>query len=133
VAALEMLSNEAGQNAQLKVEFHKSGPEKRLAADVELALYRMVQESLNNTLRHAQATQASIKVEFTVQAINIRINDNGVGFEVPKSPAEFVPNGHFGLVGLYERAQLIGAMLEITSAPGKGTQLSICLPTKTQK
>jgi signal transduction histidine kinase len=133
VAALEMLSNEAGQNTNLKIEFHKSGPEKRLAAEVELALYRMVQESLNNTLRHAQATQASIKLEFTVQAINIRINDNGVGFEVPKSPAEFVPNGHFGLVGLYERAQLIGAMLEITSAPGKGTQLSICLPTKTQK
>ncbi len=133
VAALEMLANEAGQNSQLKVEFHKSGLEKRLAAELELALYRMVQESLNNTLRHAQATQASIQVEFTVQAINIRINDNGMGFEVPKSPAEFVPNGHFGLVGLYERAQLIGAMLEITSAPGKGTQLSICLPTKTQK
>jgi len=132
VAALEMLSNEAGQSSQVKVEFHKSGPEKRLAAEVELALYRMVQESLNNTLRHAQSTQASIQVEFSVQAIIIRINDNGVGFEVPKSPAEFVPNGHFGLVGLYERAQLIGAMLEITSAPGKGTHLSICLPTKTQ-
>jgi signal transduction histidine kinase len=133
VAALEMLSNEAGQNSQLKVEFHKSGPEKRLAAEVELALYRMVQESLNNTLRHAQATQASIKVEFTAQAINLKIQDNGVGFDVPKSPAEFVPKGHFGLVGLYERAQLIGAGLEITSAPGKGTQLSIYLPTKTQK
>jgi len=131
VAALEMLSNEAGQNSQLKVEFHKSGPEKRLAAEVELALYRMVQESLNNIIHHAQATQASIQVEFTVQAINIRINDDGVGFEVPESPAEFVPKGHFGLVGLYERAQLIGTILEITSAPGKGTQLSICLPTKT--
>jgi signal transduction histidine kinase len=131
VAALEMLINEAGQNSHLKVEFHASGDERRLAADVELALYRMVQESLNNTVRHAQATQASVTVEFTAQAINIRINDNGVGFEVPKSPAEFVPNGHFGLVGLYERAQLIDARLEIKSAPDKGTQLSICLPTKT--
>jgi len=131
VAALEMLSNEAGHNSALKFEFHTSGNERRLAADVELALYRMAQESLSNIVRHAHATQASVMVEFSAQAINIRVNDNGVGFEVPKSPAEFVPNGHFGLVGLYERAQLIGAGFEITSAPGKGTHLSIYLPTKT--
>lgn len=131
VAALEMLSNEAGQGSQVKVEFRKSGPEQRLAAEVELALYRMVQESFNNILHHAQATQASIQIEFTAQALHLRVKDNGVGFEVPKSPAEFVPKGHFGLVGLYERAQLIGAGLEITSTPGKGTQLSIYMPTKT--
>ena len=130
VAALEMLANEVGQNSPLKVAFQKSGPEQRLAAEVELALYRMVQESLNNILHHAQATQASIQIEFAAQALHLRVKDNGVGFEVPKSPAEFVPKGHFGLVGLYERAQLIGAGLEITSAPGKGTQLSIYLPIK---
>jgi signal transduction histidine kinase len=112
----------------LKVEFHTSGNERRLEADVELALYRMVQEALSNTVHHAQATQASVKVDFAAQAVNITINDNGVGFEVPKSPTEFVPGGHFGVVGLYERAQLIGAGLEITSAPGKGTQISNCLP-----
>lgn len=131
VAALEMLVNEAGQSSQLKIEFHKSGLEKRLAAEVELALYRMMQESLNNILRHARATQASIQIEFAAQALHLRVKDNGVGFEVPKSPAEFTPKGHFGLVGLYERAQLIGAGLEITSTPGKGTQLSIYMPTKT--
>jgi signal transduction histidine kinase len=132
VAALEMLANEAGQNSPLKVVFQKSGPEQRLAAEIELALYRMVQESLNNILHHAQATQASIQIEFAAQALHLRVKDNGVGFEVPKSPAEFVPKGHFGLVGLYERAQLIGAGLEITSTPGKGTQLSIYMPTKHQ-
>jgi len=130
VAALEMLANEAGQNSPLKVAFQKSGTEQRLAAEVELALYRMVKESLNNILHHAQATQASIQIEFAAQALHLRVKDNGVGFEVPKSPAEFVPKGHFGLVGLYERAQLIGAGLEITSAPGKGTQLSIYLSIK---
>jgi signal transduction histidine kinase len=132
VAALEMLSDEIGQNSSLQVDFQSTGHERRLSADVELALYRMVQEALNNAVRHAQATQASILIEFTAQAINIKVNDNGIGFDVPKSPAEFVPNGHFGLVGLYERAQLIGAKLEITSAPGKGTQLSIYLPTQAQ-
>jgi signal transduction histidine kinase len=131
VAALDMLVNEAGKNSHLKVEFHTSGNERRLETDVEMALYRMVQESLSNTVNHAQATQASVTVEFAAQAVNITINDNGVGFEVPKSPTEFVPVGHFGLVGLYERAQLIGAGLEITSTPGKGTKIFISLPTNT--
>jgi signal transduction histidine kinase len=130
VAALEMLVNEAGQNSSIQVAFQKSGHEQRLAAEVELALYRMVQETLNNTLHHAQATQASVQIEFRVEALHLKVKDNGLGFEVPKSPAEFVPKGHFGLVGLYERAQLIGAGLEITSAPGRGTQVSIYLPIK---
>jgi len=133
VAALEMLSNETGQNSRLRVGFQLTGHEQRLATDEELALYRMVQEALNNAVRHSQATQASVKIEFAVQAVNVQVSDNGVGFEVPKSPTEFAPGGHFGLVGLYERAQLIGAKFEITSIPGKGTKLYICLPTKLQK
>ena len=131
-AALEMLTNEAGQNSAFKTEFRASGNERRLTPDVELALYRMVQESLSNVKRHAHATQASVIVEFSTQAIQIKVNDDGIGFEVPKSPAEFVSGGHFGLVGLYERAQLIDAGLEIKSLPGKGTQLSICLPIKSR-
>jgi signal transduction histidine kinase len=132
VAALGMLANEASQNSQPKIEFHTSGSEIRLAADVELALYRMSQEALNNIVHHARATQASIRVHFSPQAVSINIQDDGIGFEVPKSPAEFVPGGHFGLVGLFERAELIGAGLIITSALGNGTQLSISLPIKTQ-
>jgi signal transduction histidine kinase len=132
VAALEMLSNETGQNSPMRVDFHSTGHEQRLVADMELALYRMVQEALNNAVRHAQANQASVKIEFTTQAVRVLVSDNGVGFEVPKSPTGFAPGGHFGLVGLYERAQLIGAELEIKSIPGKGTQLSIYLPIKTQ-
>jgi len=132
VAALEILTNEAGQNSELKFEFHISGSQKRLAAEVELALYRMVQEALNNIARHAQATQAGVVIEFGDQAIKISVNDNGSGFEVPRIPAEFVASGHFGLAGLYERAQLIGARLEINSSSGGGTHLSISLPIKTE-
>ncbi len=128
VAALEMLASENSQNEHLRVDFHRKGSERRLPADVELALYRMAQEALNNTVRHAQATHASVEIEFKPQAVSLSIGDSGIGFEVPKSPAGFVPGGHFGLVGLYERAQLIGAQLEIMSSPGKGTQLKIHLP-----
>jgi signal transduction histidine kinase len=132
VTALDMLSNEAGQNASLKIEMHISGQERRFPADVELALYRMVQEALNNVIRHAKAKQVAIDLAFTAQALNIQVSDDGVGFDVPKSPAEFAPNGHFGLLGLYERAQLIGAQLDIQSAPHSGTKLSICLSQKAE-
>ncbi len=131
VAALNMLATETGQNAGLKVDFQATGQERRLAADVELALYRMAQEALNNILRHAQANRAALTIEFTPQAVSLLISDNGIGFIVPKSPTEFAPGGHFGLVGLYERAQLIGAGLDIQSTQGNGTTLSIYLTTKT--
>lgn len=130
VAALGMLANETGQHPNLRVEFQQAGIERRLAPEVELALYRMAQEALHNTARHARASLAVLKIEFSAQAVNIRVDDNGVGFDVPKSPSEFAPSGHFGLVGLYERAQLIGAGFVIVSSPGAGTHLSIDLPTK---
>jgi signal transduction histidine kinase len=129
VAALNMLATETEQNANLKVNFQMTGQERRLAADVELALYRMAQEALNNIIHHAQARQAALILEFTAQAVSLRISDNGIGFSVPKSPTEFAPGGHFGLVGMHERAQLIGARLDIQSTSGNGTTLSIYLAT----
>jgi signal transduction histidine kinase len=99
-----------------------------LDSAIELALYRMAQEAFSNISRHAQASQATLKIAFTPQAVTIQVTDNGKGFDVPKSPAEFAPSGHYGLLGLYERAELIGAALEIRSAPGQGTHLNISLP-----
>jgi two-component system sensor histidine kinase DegS len=112
----------------LPVDFGTSGTERRLPAEVELALYRMVQETLNNTVQHGQAKHASVGMEFNPHSTRLKINDDGKGFDVPKTPAEFTPHGHFGLLGLYERAELIGAHLEIRSSPGKGTRLIIDLP-----
>jgi signal transduction histidine kinase len=128
VAALEMLVRETGQSGGLPIDFNSSGTERRLPADIELALYRMAQETLNNAVHHSQAKQASVRMEFNNRTTRLEISDDGKGFEVPKTPAEFTPQGHFGLLGLYERAELIGAHLEISSSPGKGTRLSIDLP-----
>ncbi len=128
VTALEMLVREMGQILNINVEFHHHGMEKRLAPEVELALYRMAQEAFSNISHHAKATQASLNIYFTPSAVTIEIIDNGLGFDVPKTPAEFAPSGHFGLLGLYERAELIGAALAIHSIPGQGTQVNIKLP-----
>ena len=128
VAALDMLARETQDSAAIPVKFQRLGRESRLPPDVELALYRMAQEGLSNIQRHAQATQAMLKIEFAPEQIILTISDNGCGFELPESPAEFAPGGHFGLLGLYERAELIGAKLEIHATPEDGARLVVSLP-----
>ncbi len=127
VTALEMLARETNQNYQLAVDFQKTGLERRIPPNVELSFYRIVQEALNNVVKHSSATHAELKIVFGAMEIKMEVNDNGNGFVVPKSPTEFAPSGHFGLLGMHERADLIGAQLDIESAPGKGTRLTVQL------
>ncbi len=126
--ALEMLARETAQTLGIPVDFRQQGSERRLAAQIEMVLFRMAQEAFRNIERHAQATQASLSIEFTDQVLTIEISDNGIGFEAPRHPSEFAPSGHYGLLGLYERADLIGAALEIQSSPGEGTFLRFRIP-----
>jgi signal transduction histidine kinase len=128
VTALEMLAREMEEASNVKMTFQKQGNEKRLAGVVELALYRMAQEALNNVARHARASHVVLGVNFNHDKIEMQVIDDGVGFEAPSMPADFAPSGHFGLLGMYERADLIGARLNIRSTPGKGTHLTIQLP-----
>jgi signal transduction histidine kinase len=127
VTALEMLTREMSQNLQFPVSFHKDGQERRLSRESELSLYRIAQEALNNVAKHANASQAGVKISFGTTDIKMEITDNGNGFVVPHSPTEFTHAGHFGLLGVHERADLIGAKLEIESALGKGTILTVRL------
>jgi len=127
VTALEMLVRETGQNNSLDIEFQKSGEEQRLSHEVELAYYRIAQEALNNVVRHSQAKRADLRISFGEKQIELEVSDNGIGFDVPISPTDFAPNGHFGLLGIRERADLIGARLEAESALGKGTRLKVVL------
>jgi signal transduction histidine kinase len=127
VPALEMLRRETGQGTGITVDFHHQGIERRLGASVELALYRMAQEAMSNITRHAQAKQASLTINFSSGAVTLQVEDDGVGFNLPNNPSEYAAKGHYGLLGLHERAELIGATLEIRSSPGRGTSLSVTL------
>ncbi len=130
--ALEMLARETSQANHLEVDFRQSGPEHRLPGEVELALYRIAQEALNNVVHHAKAKRAALHIIFDKE-IKLEVTDDGVGFSVPKSPTDFAPSGHFGLLGMRERADLISARLEVQSAQspkgetGGGTRLSVWL------
>ncbi len=125
VTALEMLARETSQNSGIQIEFHKSGEEQRLSHEVELTLYRMAQEALSNVVRHSQARRADVHISFEKQGIELEVSDNGIGFDMPKSPTDFASKGHFGLLGIRERAELIGARLEVESASGNGSRLKV--------
>lgn len=127
VTALEMLSRETNENYALDVYFEKSGEEQRLPHEVELAFYRIAQEALNNVVRHANAQHAFLTIDFGDHEIKLEVRDDGVGFQMPKSPTDFAPSGHFGLLGIRERADLLGGRLEVQSTAGQGTRLSVWL------
>ncbi len=130
VPALEMLARESGQTMGMTVEFHRHGAEKRLDPSVEMALFRMAQEACSNITRHAHAQHASILIDYTAASVTLQVEDDGVGFVLPRDPAEYTASGHYGLLGLHERAELIGATLDIHTLPGKGTHLVVTLPAQ---
>ena len=130
VPALEMLVHEASLGKDSTVEFHKQGNEIRLDASKELALYRIGQEALSNIYRHAHASRASLTISYLPQSVRLQVEDDGVGFEIPGNVSEYTAEGHYGLLGMYERAELIGARLQIRSSPGNGTSLTVTLPVE---
>jgi signal transduction histidine kinase/ligand-binding sensor domain-containing protein len=88
----------------------------------EISLYRIVQESLNNVIKHSDATNASVKIKRSESRVMITIEDNGKGFEVEQLKSK---SGGFGLVGLRERAQLLNGEFSIESKIGKGTTIQV--------
>jgi signal transduction histidine kinase len=99
----------------------------RLASRVEVALYRIVQEALNNVVKHASATSAEIKLSKTGTAVRCSILDNGIGFD-PKARQADPSRGGLGLLGIHERVQALEGELQIESSPGQGTRLEIMIP-----
>jgi two-component system sensor histidine kinase DegS len=108
----------------LPVEYQYFGPRRRLPEAVEVALFRIVQEGLNNIYKHAHASSASVKLEVLPDKVNLVIRDNGRGFNVQKVLKDRNRKG-YGLLGIKERVQLLKGEMEIVSAPGKGTTLMV--------
>ena len=97
---------------------------------IQLMLFRIAQEVLGNLRRHSRASKARIRLEFTASVVRLTIADNGVGFTVPSSLSEIASSGHLGVLGMQERAQLLGGSLTLTSALDKGTTVVAEVPCK---
>jgi two-component system sensor histidine kinase UhpB len=128
VTALNMLTRDSGEAMGIDVEFNQTGTERRLSPDVELAFYRIGQEAFNNIAHHANASHAQLSIAFTADTVTLTVEDDGQGFVVPESPAVMAAVGHFGLLGIQERVELIGAHVAIQSEMGVGTHLTIQYP-----
>lgn len=131
--ALQMLAQETSQSEDLSVTFQSAGRARRLQPEIELALFRIAQAALSNVVRHAAATSATVRLVFEPQDVTLEVRDDGRGFVVPDSPAEMAPRGHFGLLGMHERAELIGATLTLRSEPGEGARLKVTVPQGLQR
>ena len=93
-----------------------------------MQLLRIAQEALTNVRRHALATEVEVRLEKTSQAVELLIKDNGQGFNL--SDLEKSPPGYHGLNIIKERAEGLGGSLNISTAPGEGTELKVSLPTE---
>jgi two-component system, NarL family, sensor kinase len=110
-------------NTGLQIECQFTGANQPLPARLEVGLYRIAQEALENTLRHAQAHKAVLELIISPAAVTLCVVDDGQGFD-----PTHIPPGHFGLVGLKERVRLLGGDLELQSSPGCGTALTVKIP-----
>lgn len=112
----------------LSLDLRPLGEGARLADAVHLTLFRIYQEAMNNIARHAQATEVWVSFGRVDGAAVLEIRDNGRGFPVQTGLAEYTQRDHFGLAGMRERADSVGARLDITSAEGGGTTVRVEIP-----
>ena len=105
------------------------GVPRELRLDVRDDICRIAREALHNAVRHAMAQQIRVKITHGADSLRLEVLDNGKGME-PRVLEQGGRAGHWGLVGMRERAARIGATLEISSNPGRGTDISLTLPAK---
>ena len=126
VPALQFLAEGVAKRTGVAVAVTGS-TQGRLPSRVETTLYRIVQEALTNAARHAHATHVEVRIRREPQAIGCSVADDGVGFDAATVLAPAGRHG-LGLAGIRERLDPIGGTLQVTSAPGAGTRLSVSVP-----
>jgi signal transduction histidine kinase len=126
--ALVAASNRALAGSGMTLSFSAQGVSRKMGDAFEHHLLRICEEALANVVKHAHATRVEVVVDFSSQEVQLQIRDNGRGFE-PIS-REVSKRGHFGLIGIKERAASLFGMLSVDSAPGRGTRLLVTIPTQ---
>lgn len=123
-AAVSTELDRLNRTGQYETSFKQEGSLPSIATDKAIILYRMVQETLNNSVKHSDATSMDVFFTSTENLFTLAISDNGSGFDVDEKRK----NGGSGLLNLQNRAKLINATLTLESSPGQGTRVTIELP-----
>jgi signal transduction histidine kinase/sugar lactone lactonase YvrE len=125
-AALESDARNWTAGSAVNVEVQVTGPFQNLPEDMEHNLLRIAQEAITNASKHAQASRIDVRLERTTKTVSLKIIDNGCGFQVDDAFAGM--GGHFGLIGIRERAERIGGEFRLQSEPGAGTEVEVTVP-----
>ncbi|MHB9145141.1 MAG: sensor histidine kinase [Symbiobacteriia bacterium] len=125
VPALRSYLKDYQERSGVIPELTVQGEERRFSQAFEVALFRLVQEALNNVWKHAQAKTASVVVEFHGDSLRVLVRDDGVGFDLERARAE---GSRFGLISMRERAELLQGKLQVDTAVGQGTRVSFHIP-----
>ncbi|MBN1995628.1 MAG: GAF domain-containing protein [Anaerolineae bacterium] len=128
---IERRQKDIGQTPRLTFKIETANPSgdiSRQDGKVEATIFAIVQETVNNAIKHAQANEIVVELKETPSAIYTQIKDNGKGFDVDKVMSNYEQRGSLGMVNLRERAELIGGDLAMQSVPGRGTRITIFVP-----
>jgi signal transduction histidine kinase len=117
-------ANLIAKRANFELTFTSKGPQQSLPPVEYNQVFLIFRETLANIEFHAQATQVSVRLDWSLDRAVLTVRDDGAGFDTVQSP----PNNHFGLRIMQERASQINGQLSIQSAPGEGTQVSLIFP-----
>ncbi|PID02689.1 histidine kinase [Sporosarcina sp. P2] len=109
--------------APLIIHFQSNGAEKRFASNFEVGIFRLIQESVNNSIKHAKTDEIWVKIEWLRESVNILIKDQGLGFDTNE-----VKEKSFGLIGMQERVELLKGKMKVTSKVGEGTSVLFQIP-----
>lgn len=131
VPTLRKFVQDFEEKTKIRAVFETSGRELRMPSAMEAAVYRLVQEAFSNALKHASPTYVSLEMTFFPKRILIVIQDNGVGFDVEQTMARSKTSSHYGLIGMHERVELLNGKIDIESARGQGTKITISIPVST--
>ncbi len=132
VASVRRMTTNFRERTGVDCSFTIEGEDRRLDADLEVDLFRIVQESLWNVEKHAHATKVSVVLSFGERDVKLEVNDNGVGFAVPQTLDGLAGSDKLGLIGMSERAEQRGGRLEILSVPGTGSRILCTMPTTSE-
>lgn len=127
-AALHWIAGQTSARSGFSVKFRAERMAVRLAPEIETACYRIVQEALTNIARHAQATAVNIDLESDGDDLVLRVKDDGCGFDVVAVNVRTAGGGSVGMLGMRERATLLGGRLDIESMPGQGCTVRMRCP-----
>jgi len=125
VPALRWIVDKFGEETSIDANFVTQGNAYKLNSEIEINLFRIVQEALNNVRRHSRATKASVSIEFFQDYIKLDITDNGTGFNTSEIKNKLASNGKMGIIGIQERVKSMQGKLDILSYIGRGTKISL--------